>query len=161
MRRIILFACLGALLWAGNPGCAPSEIGGQTSFCDVCRRQVRPAIRYRIHLRDGRVKETCCPRCGLHFEKGRQDVARREVADFETGNLLKAEGAHYVEGSSVHLCCATDSSRDQSGSQYELSWDRCLPSLTAFRSQEAAEQFRRDKGGSLKTFQQLTLQQAR
>ena len=44
---------------------------------------------------------------------------------------------------------------DRSGAQYELTWDRCLPSLVAFSSREDAEAFRRDSGGVIKTYAEL------
>jgi len=151
IRSVLLASLLLAVAGCSLVGCdsGPGE-------CDLCRRQIHKATLYRIHLDDGTVRQTCCPRCGLHFEEGRQDVVRREVADFASGELMKAEDAIYVEGSSVHLCCSQMDARDQSGRQYALHWDRCMPSLIGFRSAEAAEQFRQQKGGAVKSFAQLS-----
>ena len=155
--KSIRFALLAATLLLAV-GCSREGWLSEPGECDICRRQIHKATLYRIQLQDGTIQQTCCPRCGLHFEEGRQDVVRREVADFTSGEMMKAQDAFYVEGSSVHLCCSQLGARDQSGRQYALQWDRCLPSLVAFRSSEAAEQFRQEKGGAIKSFGQLSTQ---
>jgi hypothetical protein len=45
--------------------------------------------------------------------------------------------------------------QDLSGDRYDVSWDRCLPSLIAFRSREAAEAFRSKFGGVVKLYRKL------
>jgi hypothetical protein len=96
--------------------------------CDVCYRPMHQETFYRIHLEGGDTKDVCCPRCGLRFQEGRNDVVATEVA-----------GMH----------------EDRSGVQYEVAWDRCLPSLIAFSSREAAQKFQHDNGGDIKTYQEL------
>ncbi len=124
--------------------------------CAICRRPVHKATYYRIVLEDEKSVEVCCPRCGLHFQRGRRDVTDSQVADFSTGERFPADEAHYVENSSVHLCCATDQiQEDRLGTQYTLAWDRCLPSLVAFRNRDQAVEFSRQKGGLVKTYTQL------
>ena len=124
--------------------------------CAICRRPVHKATFYSIVLEDKKSVEVCCPRCGLHFQRGRGDVAAAQVADFSTGERFPADEAHYVENSSVHLCCTTEQMQeDRSGTQYTLAWDRCLPSLVAFRNRERAVEFSRQRGGLIKTYAQL------
>jgi hypothetical protein len=61
----------------------------------------------------------------------------------------------------VHVCCLeVEVQKDRSGVQYERSWDRCLPSLVAFRNQEKAEQFIEEHGGVLRLYSELTLENA-
>ena len=111
---------------------------------------------YRIHLRDGEVRQACCPRCGLRFQLGQDDIIAPDVADFRTGELLDATQALYVEDSSVNRCYLDELLlRDAEGMRPTLAWDRCLPGLLAFQSREAAEEFRLDKGGVIKTYEQL------
>ncbi len=127
--------------------------------CTICRRPVHKATFYSIVLEDESSVEVCCPRCGLHFQRGRRDVADAQVADFSTGERFPADEAHYVENSSVHLCCPTDRvQEDRSGTQYTLAWDRCLPSLVAFRDRDRAVEFSRQRGGLIKTYAQLVLE---
>ena len=114
------------------------------------------ATFYSIVLEDESSIEVCCPRCGLHFQRGRRDVVDARVADFSTGERFPADEAHYVENSSLHLCYETDQMQeDRSRTQYTLSWDRCLPSLVAFRNRDRAMEFSRQRGGLIKTYAQL------
>ena len=129
---------------------------GQPVVCDLCGRPLHQETLYRIHLRDGEVTQACCPRCGLHFQQGRDDIVALEVADFRTNELLDATLALYVEDSSVNMCYLdTPVHRHIEGVESRLVWDRCLPGLLAFQSREDAEEFKREKGGLIKTYEQL------
>lgn len=130
------------------------ELEGEP-VCDVCRRPLREQTSFRIELKDGATEQVCCPRCGLRFMSGRDDVLAAEAADYETGERLAARKAFYVEGSSVHLCCGDLTEKDRSGAQYDLVWDRCLPSLIAFETREEAEAFSRLNGGVVKAYGEL------
>ena len=128
----------------------------QPVVCDLCGRPLHQETLYRIHLRDGEVRQACCPRCGLHFQQGRDDVVALEVADFWTSELFDATQAFYVEDSLVNMCYLdTPVQRDIEGTESTLMWDRCVPGLLAFESREDAEAFRREKGGTIKTYNQL------
>lgn len=127
--------------------------------CGICTRAVHAATHYRIFLRDQEPVDVCCPRCGLRFQEGRDDIAAVEAGDFDTGERLDAQDAFYVENSSVHLCCRQDFvRRDEAKQEYVLSWDRCLPSLVAFRTRQQAEAFRQRHGGAIKTYDRLLLE---
>lgn len=129
---------------------------GQPVVCDLCGRPLHQETLYRIHLRDGEVRQACCPRCGLHFQQGRDDIVAVEVADFRTSELLDATQGIYVEDSSVNLCYLdTPVRRHIEGTESTLAWDRCMPGLLAFESREDAEDFRHEQGGVLKTYEQL------
>ncbi|MFQ5929356.1 MAG: hypothetical protein ACE5MK_06630 [Acidobacteriota bacterium] len=147
---------VGSLILALFAGAAYFLYLSQPAVCEVCQRPMHQATFYRIHLRAGEIEDVCCPRCGLHFQQGRDDIVSTEVGDFATGERFEASQAYYVENSSVHLCCSQDFvQKDRSGRQYSLAWDRCLPSLVAFRSREDAEEFQRQNGGVIKTYDAL------
>jgi hypothetical protein len=55
----------------------------------------------------------------------------------------------------VHACSHSLVQEDRSGTQYQVAWDRCLPSLVAFESRGAAEVFRKSNGGTIKTYDEL------
>ncbi len=134
-------------------GCALFE---GHEVCQVCRRPLHSETFYRVTLEDGTVRQVCCPRCGLHFQAGRTDVASAQTTDYSSGELIAAEEAVYVENSSVMLCCKLDKlTRDRSGGRYELEWDRCLPSLVSFRERGDAVRFQQEHGGTLATFAAL------
>ena len=48
---------------------------------------------------------------------------------------------------------------DRSGAQYQLTWDRCLPSLITFSTREAAASFQKESGGTIKTYAELRLEE--
>ena len=147
---------VGAVIVALFAGAVYFLYLGQPIVCDLCGRPLHQETLYRIHLRDGEVRQACCSRCGLHFQQGRDDIVALEVADFRTNELLDATQALYVEDSSVNMCYLDELVlRDAEGMRPTLAWDRCLPGLLAFQSREAAEEFRRDKGGVIKTYDQL------
>lgn len=133
----------------------------QEPVCSVCKRVMHKVTTYRISLGRGEVIEVCCPRCGLYLQQVQDDIVKKEVADFSSGALLDAEKAYYVEGSSVHLCCSDEAvQKDRSGMRYERTWDRCLPSLIAFRTEEDAERFVQQHGGAVKVYSELKVDEA-
>ena len=127
-----------------------------SAVCELCYRHLHEETAYSIRLSQGETVDVCCARCGLHFEMGRTDLSGSEVADYNSRRRFDAADAFYVENSSVHPC-ATESPvrKDQSGRQYSLDWDRCLPSLVAFQSKEEALSFQRQKGGVIKNYHEL------
>ena len=123
--------------------------------CDICNRHLHEEMAYKIYLSSGEVLDACCPRCGLRFERSNDDVVSAQVADFTTGEFVPADEALYVEGSLVELCAHDLTQRDGMGVLYRLVWDRCLPSLLAFKTREQAELFRHQNGGEIKTYPQV------
>ena len=126
------------------------------SVCQACHRAIHGETYYRVFLDGGEIEHVCCPRCGLRFQQGRDDVVGADASDFHTQERIDAERAFYVEDSAVVLCRHDERLKeDRTGVQYQLTWDRCLPSLVAFSSREAAEAFRNDSGGVIKTYAEL------
>jgi len=146
MLGLVLVAALGTFIY--------SSIGAP-DMCDVCYRPLHGGMSYRIYLTNGESVEVCCPRCGLRFQEGRSDVARAEVTDFYTRQPVAADQAFYVENSSMHPCSHSTVHEDRSGTQYEVSWDRCLPSLVGFRSRAGAVEFQEQYGGVIETYAEL------
>ena len=125
-------------------------------LCPVCGRPIHHATSYYVTLDNGKRVELCCTRCGLRFQENGGDVRTARVTDFDTGRLLDPEAAVYVEGSSVHPCCTNkELLKDQVGSEYERTWDRCLPSVIAFSSKQAAQKFQSEHGGELRTHEEI------
>lgn len=134
-------------------GCS---LWNESEVCQACRRPLHAQTSYQITFDNGDKEKLCCPRCGLHVQTGRDDVSAAHTTDYSTGNLIEAETALYVESSDVMLCCPLDKQRrDRSGGLYTLQWDRCMPSLVSFDDREAAERFRDEHGGVIKSFAEL------
>ncbi len=81
-------------------------------------------------------------------------MVRTEVAVYPSGEFVSASEAAYVVGSNLHLCAGDMTQRDRAGDIYRLLWDRCMPSLLAFTTEDEAKSFRRQHGGEVLTFAQ-------
>jgi hypothetical protein len=148
-RNVILF--LGAV------GVAGSLLMGywfmlhkEPGLCIACHRRINDRARAVVRV-DGKTETVCCIRCGLTIERQEhREVRLVEVTDYNSGKPLRPDAAHYVEGSSVILCDHQHSSMvDPAKRPYEMVFDRCLPSIFAFASQEEAERFASSNGGSV------------
>lgn len=124
--------------------------------CDICGRAVHPEHDSIVHSKDGSTIHTCCPRCALHYGlhwPGK--VARLTVSDRATGKKIDAPSAVYVEGSDDHSCLqASDAPPREPGIEYDRAFDRCLPSLVAFKEEQAARDFVSAHGGRVMTYEQ-------
>ena len=130
--------------------------GGES--CAECGRMECRNMAFTIHLQGGKEVETCCARCGLHYlESEHPSVASLTAHDFEGAGEIDARDAFYVDGSDVTPCLAAGKPplRDASGCCADPVYDRCLPSLIAFRSKEAAERFAREHGGAVRRFAEI------
>ena len=154
MLKRIAFAAVGLALVAAFGVFLYRTLGSSPS-CDVCYRPIHEETFYRIHLASGESMDVCCPRCGLRFQEGRRDIVRAEATDFYTKVRIDAAKGSYVENSHVHLCSHSSVQEDRSGTQYEVAWDRCLPSLIAFESRAAARAFQAQNRGVVKTYEEL------
>ncbi len=124
--------------------------------CDICGRSLHAGHESTILLKDGKQIQACCPRCALHHElHDPGKVASVLVADHATGEKLKAEDAFYVEGSDEMSCMPeTAAPPREPGVEYKTVYDRCLPSLAAFKEESAARSFLAAHGGRLLTYSQ-------
>lgn len=102
--------------------------------------------------------ETCCVRCGITEARQTGKTLRiLEIADFETGKLLIAEKAWYVEGSALNPC-TTETPKAESIDRQTVclrGFDRCSPSVLGFSSEEHARAFIAQHGGVLKSLADL------
>lgn len=151
-QRVAAAVLAALLLFAA--GC-----GRGHKMCAVCQRDECGNLAFTIHLKNGSEVETCCPKCGLRYlDQEHPTFASLSVRDFDTAGQLDARGAFYVEGSDVTPCTSMHPSsppKDEQGCCVAPVYDRCLPSVLAFRSKDRAEAFGRMHGGIVKTFANL------
>lgn len=125
--------------------------------CDVCGREIHGGHDSIVLLKAGRQIRTCCPRCALHHERhnpGR--VTGVLVADHTTGVKIKAQDAVYLEGSDEMTCMPVSAAPPREpGIEYKTTYDRCVPSLLAFKDEAAAHSFLAVHGGRLLTYGQV------
>ncbi len=124
--------------------------------CSICGRAVHADHESTVELKDGTSIHACCPRCALHYElheSGR--ITRLLVDDRATGQRLDARKAWYVEGSDDRSCVpASEMPPREPGVGYDRTYDRCLPSLVAFKDESAARQFVMAHSGRILTYEQ-------
>ena len=124
--------------------------------CPFCDRMVHSATAYRLPV-DGHEVAACCPRCGMRAqvnrEQGKLDHPR--ATDVITGETIAAESATFVEGGDVQYCTHGDQpvTREPNGVSVR-EYDRCLPTLAAFKTPQEAEIYQHQHGGRVLGYEQ-------
>jgi hypothetical protein len=134
-------------------------------MCPFCDRMVHPATAFRVKVGD-HLMVACCPRCGMHFEEnqtpGQADLpaqARKTgiawATDLTTGETIAAESATYVEGGDLQYCTRGEQpvTREPQGVSVR-EYDRCLPTLVAFKTQQEAQAYQQQHGGRILSYAQ-------
>lgn len=127
------------------------------AVCPFSGRGIHSQMRAQVSIA-GRNYETCCLRCGITEARQTGKPFRvLEIADFETGKLLVADKAWYVEGSPVNLCTSETPGAESKDRQTVClrNFDRCSPSVLAFSSEERARSFIAQHGGVFKSLDDL------
>lgn len=119
-------------------------------LCEVCQRSIHAGIQATVLLESGRRVDACCPRCAMHYRDTSPDrAARIEVTDYDGGSSLPLEDAFLVEGSDQTPCLDHHPIADETRRPLRICYDRCMPSLIAFRSESKARAFIAEHGGTL------------
>lgn len=129
------------------------EMAGMCPFCD---RMVHPVTAYRLTV-DGHVVAACCPRCGMHAQvnQERGKVGQAWATDVNTGESVPAESAMYVEGGDVQYCAHGNQAEARGPEGVSVrAYDRCLPTLVAFKTSEEAEAYQQQHGGRVLSYVQ-------
>jgi hypothetical protein len=117
---------------------------------------VRPVTAYRLKVGD-RVVTACCPRCGMRAQVNREHgkPVAAWATDLNTGERIAAEAATYVEGGDVQYCTHSDQpvARQPHGVSTR-EYDRCLPTLVAFKTPQEAEAYKQQHGGRVLSYSQ-------
>jgi transcription elongation factor Elf1 len=125
-------------------------------MCPFCERMVHPVTAYRLKVGDHEVT-ACCPRCGMHAqvnqEQGKPVAAW--TTDVINGESIAAESATYVEGGDVQYCTHGDQpmTREPHGVSMR-DYDRCLPTLAAFKTTQEADAYQQQHGGHVLSYAQ-------
>jgi hypothetical protein len=130
------------------------ETRPSADLCRVCQRGLHTGLVYRLEMMNGTSEEACCPRCGMHFALNHPGTVRQAWAtDFASGARILAPSAYYVEGGDEEYCTMHNQpvARGPQGVSV-LAYDRCLPTLVAFRGEQDAEVYRRRHGGRVVTY---------
>jgi hypothetical protein len=128
-------------------------------MCPFCERMVHPATAFRIRVGD-RIVLTCCPRCGMHAEVNQPPgqavkAGGAWATDVNTGETVAAESAVYVEGGDVQYCTHGEAAMAREAQGVSVrEYDRCLPTLVAFKTQQEAKAYQHQHGGRVLDFAQ-------
>lgn len=140
MRALFL-----AFLAAGLIACAQ-----RPEQCWVCQREVHATVRTTLILASGRQVVACCPRCALHYQEEPGNAVREiRVTDHAGGGSLPLDAAFVIEGSDDTPCMRHHPVADESHTPMRVCYDRCMPSLIAFKEEAAARAFAADHGGTV------------
>ncbi len=122
-------------------------------LCAICNRDVHGGMSYRLEV-SGRTEYACCPRCGMHYQMQNGGAVKEAWAtDLTPGQKIPASEAYYDEGGDVQYCTHGESSvqRTPEGASVR-GYDRCLPTLVAFKDRARAEAYQKDHGGRVLTY---------
>ena len=141
---ILRALCLAALVLV-LPGCVRHP-----ESCWVCQRDVHASVRTTLTLASGKQVVACCPRCALHYQEDPGNAVREiRVTDHAAGGSLPMAAAFLIEGSDETPCMLHHPVSDETRTPMQVCYDRCMPSLIAFKDEGAARAFAADHGGTL------------
>ena len=124
--------------------------------CALCGRDVHKGTETIVSLEKGKEEKACCIKCALRYETENSKKALSfEVTDFDTGKIIQAENAFYVSGSDFTPCCNKKAIFDERNMPFILNYDRCLPSIIAFKTMDGATKFSEKHGSKVLTFKEL------
>jgi hypothetical protein len=151
---LITLAALAAIalvsLWAYRSVTRPPE-----DLCRVCDRPLHAGVTYRMEL-TSRTENACCPRCGMHYQiEHPRAVKKAWATDLDSGEFIPAEAAYYVEGGDIAYCAVHSGALQRQPEGVSVrEFDRCLPTLVAFRTEQEAEAYQGQHGGHVLNYQQ-------
>lgn len=148
---LVMAAIVAGLVFMGYEAYARPN----ADLCFACRRMVHPEMR-TIAVVNGHARIFCCPACALseHEQVGRP-VRVTEVTGFLTGARLAPDNTFVVRGSDVNMCARKRELLDADKRRAGMQYDRCLPSMLAFRMRSDAEEFAREHGGEVLPFRRI------
>ena len=126
-------------------------------YCPFCHRHEHKESVVKIRAEGEEVREACCLACALTY--GRQTskaITVISVTDHNSGQAIDPNGATFVVGSDVSPCLHADRLVGAEGETSAVQWDRCLPSILAFATRQAAETFHAQHGGRLQSLREAT-----
>ena len=124
--------------------------------CSACPRPIHEHTKVTATV-DGKKMVFCCPACALWMHRQSDlPVEVTALTDFSSGEALNPEEAYVVIGSDVNPCLGDDHMLvDPSKQPSRLDFDRCTPSMLAFRERDVARSFVAENSGTLTEFSRL------
>ena len=129
------------------------ETRSSPNFCNICNRPIHAGMAFLVQT-DGHTEHACCPRCGMHYAVNHSDKVQKVWAtDLNSGESIPGETAYYDEGGNIDYCAAHgEAVQRQPQSVSVREFDRCLPTLVAFKTRGEAETYQKEHGGRVLTY---------
>jgi hypothetical protein len=154
MQRKSVFASIVVILILAGLGYSAWHLVKERSAqsCKACARPVHSHMK-TVAIVDGKRAIYCCPACALseHQQSGKQ-VQVIELTDYLSSALLKPESSFVVRHSDVDPGLQHHPAVDENNQPLEVHFDRCSPSVLAFRDQKSAAAFAGEHGGQVVKF---------
>ena len=129
------------------------ETRASPNCCNVCNRPIHGGMAFLIDM-VGHREYACCPRCGMHCvidHPGR--IQKAWATDMNSGELIAAESAYYNEGGNIECCAGRGKAIQRNPQGFSVRhYDRCLPTLVAFKTRAEAETFQKEHGGRVLSY---------
>ena len=124
--------------------------------CGACNRPVHSHMK-TVAMVDGKRGVYCCVACALseHQQSGKQ-VKVIETTDYSSNNPLDPENSYVVRNSDVNPCLQHHPAVGENKQPLEAHFDRCAPSVLAFKDQKAAGAFASQHGGQVLKYSDFT-----
>ena len=118
------------------------------NFCNICNRPIHPGMSFLVQTA-GHTERACCPRCGMHYALNHPGKVQKAWAtDMNSGQLVSAETAYYDEGGNINYCAAHGEAVQRQPQGVSVrDYDRCLPTLVAFKTRAEAEIYQKEHSG--------------
>ena len=155
-RWIVIVLVLVATASIAAPRVQRWLTGPPPGVCPICLRHEHKESMVRFAAQGETPSDACCLSCALTY--GRQThkpVTILSVTNHDGGAPLDPQQAVFVVGSNVSPCTHATLEMGPEKEAYPVHWDRCLPSILAFASAEAAAAFRAQHGGHVRTLDEL------
>lgn len=129
--------------------------------CRACSRPVHEHSR-TVALINGKRGFYCCPACALseHQQAGKP-VEVTELTDYLGSGSLNPAESFIVRNSDVNPCARHEAALSPDKQPMHTDFDRCSPSMLAFRDLKAAQAFAVEHGGQVLRFTDLASQYRR
>lgn len=144
-----------ALLAGGAAWWRYRAVPAKAAFCGICARPIHAGMATEYTVA-GQHERACCAACVFtRVRQSGQTATIDLVTDHASGEALAPQRAVFVVGSDEHPCSAHAAMISEATTPAELHYDRCLPSVIAFREAERARAFAREHGGEVQSWDQV------
>ncbi len=123
--------------------------------CNICNRPIQSGMSFLVETK-GHTEHACCPRCGMHYALHNPEKDQKLWAtDLNSGESIPAEAAYYDEGGNINYCAAHGKAVERQPQGVSVrDYDRCLPTMVAFKTRGEADAYQHDHGGRVLDYAQ-------